>query len=54
MRFWVTIKQGADTIPVVIPRALVLETFSRHSLVADSVDLALEPKEVKMRCFELS
>jgi hypothetical protein len=48
------IKQGADTILAVILKALALETFSRHSLVADSADLALELKEVKMHCFELS
>jgi hypothetical protein len=48
------IKQGADTIPAVILRALVLEISLRHSLGVGSADLVLEPKEVRMRCFELS
>jgi antitoxin component of MazEF toxin-antitoxin module len=47
-------KQGADTIPAVILRALALEISLRLSLGVGSVDLVLELKEVRMRCFELS
>jgi hypothetical protein len=48
------IKQGADTIPAEILRALVLAISLKHFLVADSADLALERKEVKMLCYESS
>jgi hypothetical protein len=50
----VTIKQGADTIPVVTLRVLALEIFLRLSSVVGSGGLALESNVVRMHCFELS
>jgi hypothetical protein len=47
-------KPDVDTIPGVTLRALALVIFLRLSLVVASADLALEPNEVRMPCFELS